>query len=467
MSSHRTLIRGACVLTMDPELGDLEVGDVLVEDTRIADLAAHLSAAAVDEVVDGRGCIVMPGLVDTHIHLWETGLRGLATEMWGTEYFEQVLPYRTRMRPSDMYVSGYAGALELLSRGVTTVLDYCHCIGTPSHADAAADALIAAGIRGVHAPSLRAKPDGHFTTHQQRLTDIERVATRVAALPGELLTMAVALSDMEYVDQDVTPVEIGLARRLGLPMTVHCNSPDRLARLESAGLLADDILPVHCNRVVDDELAFLGRRGAWIAVTPELELGMGHNFNVVSRARQWGVGVALGNDIAPYASADLFVQMRMLLQVQRYFDAIRERIEERGGRRSEVPSLTPRDVLRFGTIEGARALRLADVTGSLTPGKAADLVLLATRPFGRAVGDPAAHVVSHAGAHAIDSVMVAGTWRARGGQLVGVDTGECERLLGQTREHLFAASPGPTLIPEAHAAWGPHEAEQLHASARS
>jgi 5-methylthioadenosine/S-adenosylhomocysteine deaminase len=448
MTMQRKLLRHAELLTMDPELGDVPRGDLLIAGGSIVAIGPDLSSEPADEVVDLSGCIVMPGLIDTHIHLWETPLRGLASELWIGEYFTQVLTYRTRMRPSDMYVGGYIGALELLRRGVTTVVDFCHCVGTPAHADAAVDAVEDAGIRAWHAYSVRAKPDGHFTSHEQRLDDARRVLERISE-GSDRIRMMLALSDMEYVEIDVNAREVAMARELGLPMTIHCNSYGLLLELESAGLLGGDILPVHANKVSDEELELLARHGGAISATPELEIGMGHNFNVVARAHDRGVGVTIGNDIVPFARADMFTQMRFTLQFQRYFDAQKERLEGRQERVPGIPTLGARDVLGFASLDAAMALGVGDQLGSLSPGKCADLVVLRTSPFGRGACESATHVVLQSGADDVTAVMVDGTWRVWDGQFVGVDVDAAARDLNATREHLFAAPPTEQLIPEA------------------
>ena len=116
VKGRRVLVKGGHVLTMDESLGDLEVGDVLIEDGRIAAVGHDLGASA-DEVIDASGKLVLPGLIDSHIHLWQTPLRGAAGETWADEYFKVVHPVSGRFSPEDMRVATYAGGLELLSHG--------------------------------------------------------------------------------------------------------------------------------------------------------------------------------------------------------------------------------------------------------------------------------------------------------------------------------------------------------------
>ena len=149
MTTHRILIRGGYVLTMDPQLGDLPAGDVLVEDDCIVAIARDLAPGDA-EIIDARGHIVMPGMVDTHRHTWQTQMRALCANWTLNDYFNGIrLALCRAYNPEDVYVGNYLGALEAVNAGVTTILDFSHCNNTPMHADAALDGLAHAGIRAV------------------------------------------------------------------------------------------------------------------------------------------------------------------------------------------------------------------------------------------------------------------------------------------------------------------------------
>ncbi|MFI0483546.1 amidohydrolase family protein [Actinomadura sp. 9N215] len=442
-NQRRTLIRGGHLVTMDESIGDLPSGDLLVEDDVIASVTPQEGRDA-DDVIDASGMIVLPGLIDTHIHLWQTVLRGMASEMWKGEYFEEVLPYRARFRPEDMYAGGRVGGLELLSNGVTTALDFCHCIVSPKHADSAVAGLAASGLRGMHGYSLRAKPPGHFTTHDQRLADATRLSREIADRGEGRIGMMLALSDLETIDIPTSVREVTHARELGLGMTIHSNFPGQVTAMHKAGLLGSDLVLVHCNVVTDDELAMLADAGAAISVTPGVELGLGSPFTVLGRALRRGVRVAWGCDIPSFNNADLIAQMRLVYQLQGFVDGTAERAEGRTGRRRPgIPTLTPRDVLRHGTIEAARALGLDDRIGSLTPGKQADIVLLRAPRFGASLCEPAAHLLLQSGVQDIDTVLVAGRTRKRAGRLTDIDTDSLTDLIDRSRAHVLAEPPQP------------------------
>jgi len=146
----RVLLRGGHVLTMDPGLGDLFGGDVLVEDDRIAAVGHDLDASEA-EVVDATGCIVMPGFVDSHRHTWETVIRGIAPDVSLGGYFDIVLDQLApAYRPEDVYAGNYLGSLEAIDAGITTLLDWSHISNSPEHADEAIRGLADAKLRAVY-----------------------------------------------------------------------------------------------------------------------------------------------------------------------------------------------------------------------------------------------------------------------------------------------------------------------------
>jgi 5-methylthioadenosine/S-adenosylhomocysteine deaminase len=137
--TNRMLLRGGHVLSMDPEVGDLPQGDVLLEGDKIAAVGPALDADA--EVVDVSGKIVIPGFVDSHRHTWEAAIRGCAPNATLDDYFVEVLDtFAPLYRPEDVYASNLAGSLECLNAGITTLVDWSHINHTPDHPDAAVTA---------------------------------------------------------------------------------------------------------------------------------------------------------------------------------------------------------------------------------------------------------------------------------------------------------------------------------------
>ena len=146
----RILLRGGHVVTVDPALGDIAGGDVLIEGDTIAQVGKDLSADA--EVIDCSGSVVIPGFVDTHRHTWETAIRSCAPNATLDDYFVEVLDsFAPLYRPEDVYASNLAGSLECINAGITTLVDWSHINNTPDHPDAGIQGLKESGIRSLYA----------------------------------------------------------------------------------------------------------------------------------------------------------------------------------------------------------------------------------------------------------------------------------------------------------------------------
>ncbi len=425
MSTHRILIRGGYVLTMDSQLGDLPIGDVLIEDDRIAAIARDLPAGD-SEVIDARGYIVMPGMVDTHRHTWQTQMRALCADWTLNDYFNGIrLALCRAYNPEDVYIGNYVGALEAVNAGVTTILDFSHCNNTPMHADAALDGLAHAGIRAVFCYGFFDSGTGNssFGTHDRRVADLERISASLQ--PGGLLTIGVALTEVGLVPWNDTVAEIEAARRVGGRIAAHtgCVWGSQICmgvrEMDAQSLLGPDQVHIHCNTLADEEWAMLSRANAKVSISPETELNMGMGAPVFGKCRQFGIRPTLSCDIVSLNSGDLFTQMRLGLAYQRFRD--NEPIN-RSGAMPEKLGYSVRDALEWVTVNGALACGLESKIGSLTPGKQADVVVLGGDSFTmRPRLDPAGSVVFQATSHDVRDVMIAGKLVKRGGTLVNVD----------------------------------------------
>jgi 5-methylthioadenosine/S-adenosylhomocysteine deaminase len=445
MAGARLVVRGGCVLTLDPALGDFERADVLVEDGKV--VAVEPAIADVDaEVLDAEGKIVMPGFVDTHRHTWQTALRGICADWTLLDYFRGIrLNASTELGPEDIYAGNYVGALEALDAGVTSVLDFSHCNNTPDHADEAVRGLEEAGIRGVFAYGFYPVPlaEPYFDTHDARLADARRVRGEHFAAGDGLLKMGVALTELGLVPLESTRREIQTARELDVLVTAHIGTiadprlPREVEILHREGLLDARQVHVHCNACSDAELRLIADAGASISVTPETELQMGMGFPVTGRALALGLRPGFGCDIVSLGSGDLLTQMRLGLQAQRALDN-QASIEQ--GHVPELLSLGVRDVLELATIGGAAALGLGSEVGSLTPGKAADLLLIRTDGLNFAPrSDPVAGVVLHASSADVDTVLVGGSVVKRDGRMLRADADRARRLVERSRQRIVEA----------------------------
>jgi 5-methylthioadenosine/S-adenosylhomocysteine deaminase len=443
----RTLIKSGIIVTLDAAIGDLPQGDVLIEGERIAAVAPAIDAEDA-QVIDARDRIVMPGLVNAHIHTWQTGLRGVAADWTILEYLHHMhASIAPRFAPPDIFIANLAGALNQLNSGVTTMVDWCHNNPTPAHSDAAIDGLKEAGIRAVFlhgSPKPDPKPgQKHFSEIPHPRAEIERLARdRLPAKDG-LVTLGMAVLGPAYSTYEVSRQDLALARSLAMVCSMHVGggamrTPDGFIRLAGEGLLDARINIVHGNNLEGDHLSALLDNGATVTVTPEVELQMGFGDCLTGRLRAAGRAPSLGSDVESSMGGDMFTTMRLALQAQRAVD--NATIIATSGGAPEHLTIGCREALEWATIEGARMVGLDRRIGSLTPGKEADIVLLRADDLNLCpVVDPVRSIVLHAGSGNVDTVVVAGRVLKRGGALLRGDLARLKAELAASSRHVLAA----------------------------
>ena len=444
----RTVIIGGLVLRGPATTGDFAEVDLLVEDGRIGRIGPGIPADGA-EVIDARGTFVLPGFVDAHHHLWETAMRGITADWDISEFFWGVRVNHTPIHgPDDVYAGTYAGALSMLDAGTTTVADFMHAVGTPEHADEAVRAIKASGLRAtwLYGLSDTGTTPQAFDGSGARLADARRVCAAhfLGDAVTERVSMGIAASEIGSVPWDTTRKEYGLARDLDVLLSAHTNSlrlptpTPEIELLHRDGLLGDRQLHVHGNTSGERELRLLAETGAALVSTPETELQMGMDFPVFARAAASGVTVGIGTDIQANNSADAFAAMRLGMQAE---NARRNRgiLDNSGIFGLSGVAVTARQMLGHATIGGARALGLGGVTGSLEPGKAADVILLRRDALHhRPMIDPFATIVLHSRPSDVDTVLVDGVVLKRGGALDEATAAEAGRLVDAASERVGA-----------------------------
>src|ERR1700730_2708481 len=220
--ADRLLLRGGSVVSMDPKVGDLPKGDVMIEGDKIAKIAPHIDAEA--QVIDVTGDIVIPGFIDSHRHTWECAIRGCAPNATLDDYFVDVLDtFAPVYRAEDVYASNLAGALECIHAGITTLVDWSHINNTPDHPDAGIQGLREAGIRAVYAyGSANTSLADYWFNSSIAIPrdDVERIRNTYFASDDGLLTMGLATRGPGFCQDDVVRQEGTMARDLGIPITV-------------------------------------------------------------------------------------------------------------------------------------------------------------------------------------------------------------------------------------------------------
>jgi 5-methylthioadenosine/S-adenosylhomocysteine deaminase len=441
----KVLLKGGTVLSVDPDVGDLQTGDVLIEDDRIAGVQTGIEADA--EVVDCAGKIVIPGFVDTHRHTWETAIRNCAPNATLDDYFVEVLDtFAPLYRAEDVYASNVAGSLECLNAGITTLVDWSHINNTPEHPDAAIQGLQETGIRAQYAygsANTSLEKYWFFSSEAIPGDDVRRVKDTYFSSDEGLLTMAIATRGPGFTQDQVVQSEWGLARELGIPVTVHV-AMGRLAgryamveQLDRLGLLGPDTTFIHCCYFSEHEWKRVADTGGTISIAAQVELQMGHGWPPVNKSYQFGLRPSLSVDVVTTVPGDMFTQMRAA------FGAERARVNAVSwAADTGVPDtmLTAQQMLEMATINGAHVAGLEDRVGSLTPGKKADVAVIDATAINVApVHDPVAAVALCADVSNVEHVIVEGKFRKRDFTLLA-DVGRARTLVENARDFLVDAA---------------------------
>lgn len=443
MPGQELLITGGHVVTVDPGVGDLPDGDVLIRDGRIVEVGAGLAPRAAGAgVIDAGGRLVLPGLVDTHRHVWQGAIGGTTGKVSLTGYAERVIGgLAPRYRPEDIYAGTGWGALQALNAGITTIVDWAHNLVTPAHADANVRALRDAGIRalflyggpGAAGPGFFGRPSPAHPADARRVR-----AEYFASGRYGRLRMGLALRGPAFSSAEATSADFGYARELGLPISVHVGMagyPGSVALLDKLGLLGPDVNYAHASQLTDREFDLIAASGGSIALCPSVDMLMAlGSYPATGAALARGIPAGLSVDTSTGTGTDLFSEMRIALAAER------SRANAAAVRRDEgVASveLDQGDMLRLATLDAARVWRLDDEVGSLTPGKQADVIIVDVRsPHLDGFGDPVTSLVMGAGPADVETVIVAGEILKAGGVLVGPHVERTRELMRASRTRL-------------------------------
>jgi cytosine/adenosine deaminase-related metal-dependent hydrolase len=453
--TSRILIRGAAIVSMDEQIGELERGDILVVDGRIEKVAPSIEAADA-EVIDASDMIAMPGMVDTHRHTWQTGLRGILANgtipdyLWGIR-----LQMAERYRADDMYAGNYLGGLDALNQGVTTIVDYCHNILDPDYAHASVKGLLDSGVRALYGHGMVPITENTWADTKGGADAVASSSfDRRAALAREIRSTYFS-SDDQRVRFGIAPQELAiapavevkqefdLARELGARITFHANQVNVRQRFKDVevmhahGLLGDDLLLVHCTFNTPEEWDMLDGTGTMISVCAETEMQMGMGFPAIEEVTKHTPGPSLGIDCTSSTNADMISHARLVLQVTRWHSD-RKAYEDMA--QSFHMNWTTQDALKWLTINGAKAAGVGDITGSLTPGKRADIVLLdmsGVSQLGWNRREPGAAVIAQTNSGNVHTVLVDGQIVKRDGRLVHVDVPAARATLESSSACLY------------------------------
>lgn len=436
-----TVIENGLILSMragaEPEIGSILIGD----DGRIVAVGAEVSPPPGAVIIDAERCIVMPGMIDAHRHSWLSSTRTSASGWTSYNFLKHIRGKAMQdYRPKDLYISALVGMLDALEGGVTTVLDYAHCLNSPEHVDANMEALEHSGGRAVYGIGFNEVPGkrGGFRSLEERFDNLRNMVAKGSS--NELVTLWTSASDLPFEGAQTLVEQVRASRALGVPITLHgCvvqlpNLPTEVEALNAEGLLGPDILWAHMGLATDEELKLVLDSGGKIVSLPAAEMLGAFIPPVIARWSALGGRPAIGVTMVTGAPRDLFTTM--------FAGMVSYRLDH--------PDTVPddpgtfevgmREAVEWATINGADAVGLADRIGSLEPGKDADIIILRPGLVAEPVINPWGTVVSQLGTGNVDTVLVKGKVVKRDGKLLA-DTSRIATDFRSTMDHLAHANP--------------------------
>lgn len=429
----RTLLANATVITMNPTRDVLDT-DILIENGVIADMGPGLAGRpenAGAERVDLSGRIVIPGLIQSHMHVTQSLFRGLADEMELMDWLQRrIWPLEGAHTPETNAAAARLAAAEGLRSGVTAFID----MGTAHCQDAIFETMRDVGMRGLFGKCMldlggTDVPAALMEDTETCLRESERLMNRWHMSAGGRLRYAFAPRFVPSCTETLLTRTRDMARANGVRLHTHASENKgecayveslvhmrNLRYLHSIGYTGEDVILAHCIWIDDDEIRILADTGTHAVHCPSSNMKLASGIARIDEMLAAGCRVALGLDGA-HNHMDALVELRQAGILQKV-------------RTNRPTALSPLQALEMATLGGARALGQEDELGSLEPGKKADLAVITPDRLNMAprIGrDPVAQVVYQATHENVEATMVDGVFLYRDGKYATLDLGECLR----------------------------------------
>jgi 5-methylthioadenosine/S-adenosylhomocysteine deaminase len=431
------VFRNATVLTMDDAHHVYHGADVLIEGDRISAIGPGLQVPEGTAEIDATGGILMPGMIDTHRHMWQTAMRGYGADWTLTQYFVwNYLQWGKSFRPEDIYAGNLLSAIEAIDAGVTTTVDWSHNLQTTEHADAAVDALQEVPGRFVLAyGNIQAAP-WEWSAAPEFREFVGRRFTSGDDMLGFQMAFDVPPASPDFPEKAAFEV----ARDLGVPVTTHAGvwkvtTDEGIRLMYENGFMTPATIYVHSASLSPDSYHRIAATGGSASLSTESEQSAGQGYPPTWKLRQHGIPVSLSMDTSVWWSADLFSAMRATLSA----DRAREHLEAHSKDETVTHHrLRAEQVVDWATRGGSRALGMDSLTGSLEPGKKADVVLIKNdaSPVMFPLLNPYGHVVFQAQRGDVHTVVVNGRVVKYDHRLAGSDLAKARDAIGQTVGYL-------------------------------
>jgi 5-methylthioadenosine/S-adenosylhomocysteine deaminase len=429
--TSKILLSGGCVLTLGAKTPNFTRADVLIDGETVAEIGPGIRARDAEQI-DATDTIVMPGFVDTHRHAW----RSLSRNIGAQPSNGGAAGDGDELQPDDVYAATLIGLFGAIEAGISTVVDWSPIRSDRALADAALRAHADAGLRTVfvHAPRIGTEDRGSSAPA------VRRLVARLTETAGPLTTIALGSEIPGSNDRAPVELEWTVARELGLRIHAHADpettEPGAIAQLARRNLLGEDVTLVHCSSLDDEDVEAIASSGAAVSLAPSGEMAGLLETPPIQSLIDRDIRPGLGVDEERLTPGDLFAQMRATISMQ-HATVFDRKLAGKAG----VPRLmSTRDVIRHATVDGARAAGLGTVTGSLEPGKKADIIMLRTdRPNIFPINDPIGAVVWGMDTSNVDRVFVSGRTVMRGGAL-DADVARARNLATGARRRMIESS---------------------------
>lgn len=420
----RTLIRNAYVISMDSQRRCFENGDVLVENDRIVAVGKVADSKMTEEteLIDAAGCIVLPGLANTHVHTSQQLERGLADDVdLLTWLHKRTWPFESRLTEEDSYVSSLACGVELIRSGVTRFAE-----AGGQHVNGMGRAVSELGVRAALCQSTmdcgKGLAEGWVLSTQECLDRQTALFDRWHGEADGRLSVWFGLRTIFNCSDEliVRSKELADARGVGLHMHVaevreevefcrETRGATTVEHLERLGALGPNLMAVHTVWLTDNEIGLFAKRGVKVSHNPAAAMRV-LGFAPIAEMLDAGVCVTLGTDGAPCNNRmDMIAEMRLAGLIHK-------------GRKLDPTVVPAESVVEMATTNGAQALLAGDETGSLEPGKKADIVVIRPDSAGTLpVHSPVSALVYAMSSSEVESVMCDGQWLLRDGEVLCVD----------------------------------------------
>jgi cytosine/adenosine deaminase-related metal-dependent hydrolase len=420
------ILKNAQVISMDDNIGDFDKADILVNNDKIINVSKDIKIDSNVESVDCSNMIIAPGFINTHIHTWQTGLRGVAADWTLTDYLKAVHSgLASYFTPDDIEIANYVGALHQIHSGTTTLVDWCHNNPTPDHTNSAINGLRNSNVRAIflHGSPKHPPKDGqkHFSEIPMPKSEIIRLRKEEFNSNKDLLSLGLAVLGPQQSTMEVCEEDFKLANDLDMFISMHIGgkflTPNGFDELNKLNLLNSKTNIVHANRITDDMLNMLINANVTFSLTPEVELQMGFGNPLTKRLIELKGRMAFGSDIESAMAADMFSVIRTSLQAVRHEITLESYNND--NKPPEIMSVTSRNALEWATVDAASVLSMEKIIGSITPGKKADLIMFKKDEINFSpTHNPIASILFHSGPRDIDSVIVNGKFLKRDGNLI-------------------------------------------------